>query len=60
TVACGALAGAVVVAGSVQAWDGMTPRQSADLPAVPLLAVVAVLVALAPAWLTPRPREEVR
>ena len=60
TAAAGALPAAVVVAGSVQAWDGMTPAQTATLPAVPLLAVVAVLVAVAPAWLTPRPRDEHR
>ena len=57
TVLAGATPAAVLVAASVQGWDGVVPGQQAQLPAVPLLAVLAVLGALAPAWSTPRPRE---
>lgn len=57
TVVAGAAPGAVLVVASVLGWDGVVPSQQAQLPEVPLLAVVAVLVAAAPAWFTPRPRE---
>jgi len=57
TVVAGSVPGAVLVVASVLGWDGLVPSQRAALPAVPLLAVVAVLVAAAPAWFTPRPRE---
>ncbi|GAA5029158.1 CbiQ family ECF transporter T component [Terrabacter aeriphilus] len=57
TVVAGAVpAGALVVA-SARGWDGVTPAQQAGLPAVPLVAVLALLVAALPAWLTPMPRE---
>jgi energy-coupling factor transport system permease protein len=57
TVAAGAVPAAVLVVASVQGWDGVVPSQRAELPALPLLAVVAVLVAAIPAWVTPHPRE---
>jgi len=56
TVACGAVAGGVLVAAAAGAWAGIVPTQRAEPPAVPLLAVLAVLVAALPAWFTPRPR----
>lgn len=56
TVACGAVAGGVLIAGAAGAWAGIVPTQRAEPPAVPLLAVLAVLVAALPAWFTPRPR----
>jgi energy-coupling factor transport system permease protein len=57
TVVAGAAPTAVLVVASVRGWDGVVPSQQAELPAVPLLAVLAVLVAVVPAWCTPRPRE---
>ncbi|NUR82382.1 MAG: energy-coupling factor transporter transmembrane protein EcfT [Dermatophilaceae bacterium] len=57
TAAAGAVPATVLVVASVQGWDGVVPSQRAELPALPLLAVVAVLVAAIPAWVTPRPRE---
>jgi energy-coupling factor transport system permease protein len=57
TVVSGAVPAAVLVYASVQGWEGIVPGQQAELPAVPLLAVLAVLVAALPAWLSPRPRE---
>ena len=60
TAVTGALPAVVLVTGSVQGWPGITPAPGAALPALPLAAVAAVLVAATPAWLTPRPREEDR
>ena len=57
TVLAGAVPATVLVVASVQGWDGIVPSQQAQLPALPLLAVVAVVVATVPAWATPRPRE---
>ncbi|GGM82766.1 cobalt ABC transporter permease [Terrabacter tumescens] len=57
TVLVGAVPAAVLVVASAQGWDGVVPSQQAQLPAVPLLAVLAVLVAATPAFFTPRPRE---
>jgi len=57
TVLAGAVPAAVLVTASLQGWDGVVPAQTAELPTVPLLAVVSVLVAAVPAWVTPRPRE---
>lgn len=56
TVAAGAVAAAVLVVGSVRGWAGIVPEQRAELPAVPLLAVMALLLAVTPALFTPRPR----
>ncbi|MDN5789789.1 MAG: energy-coupling factor transporter transmembrane protein EcfT [Micrococcales bacterium] len=56
TVLVGALAGAVMVTGSAAGWNGLTPSQEAQLPAVPLPAVLALLLAATPAVFTPRPR----
>jgi energy-coupling factor transport system permease protein len=56
TVACGAVAAGALVVGSVAGWEGVVPPQSPALPAVPLPAVLALVVAAAPAVLTPRPR----
>ncbi|GAA6525787.1 energy-coupling factor transporter transmembrane component T [Intrasporangium sp. DVR] len=56
TVASGAVAGGVLIAAGVGAWSGIVPSQQAEAPAVPVLAVLAVLVAALPAWFTPRPR----
>ncbi len=56
TVLTGALAAAVLVVGSVRGWEGIVPAQRAELPAVPLPAVLALLVAATPAFFTPRPR----
>ncbi|MEP7331987.1 MAG: energy-coupling factor transporter transmembrane component T [Terracoccus sp.] len=57
TVLTGILAAAVLVVGSVRGWQGIVPTQRAELPAVPLVAVIAVLVAATPAFFTPRPRQ---
>ena len=57
TVVAGAVPAAVLVVAGLRGWDGVTPTQRVELPAVPLLAVAAVLVAALPAWLTPQPRE---
>ena len=57
TVVAGAVPSAVLVVGSVQGWEGIVPSQQGELPAVPLIAVLALLVAALPAWLSPRPRE---
>ena len=57
TVVTGAVPAAVLVVASASAWPGIVPSQRAELPAVPLVAVGAILVAALPAWLTPRPRE---
>jgi energy-coupling factor transport system permease protein len=57
TVVLGSAPAVVLVVAGVRGWDGVTPPQRVELPAVPLLTVVAVLVAALPAWLTPRPRE---
>ena len=57
TVLAGAVPAVVLVVASAQDWPGIVPGQQAELPAVPLVAVVAILVAALPAWLTPRPRE---
>ncbi len=57
TVVVGAVPAAVLVVASAQGWEGIVPSQRAELPAVPLLAVLAALVAASPAWFTPRPRE---
>ncbi|MDV3220774.1 energy-coupling factor transporter transmembrane component T [Intrasporangium sp.] len=59
TVLTGAVAGGVLVAAHLLAWTGIVPAQRAELPPVPVLAVVAVLVAALPAWFTPRPRRAV-
>ncbi|MDC5699084.1 energy-coupling factor transporter transmembrane protein EcfT [Intrasporangium calvum] len=56
TVACGALAGGVLIVAAAGGWPGVVPSQRAELPPVPLLAVLAVLAAALPAWFTPRPR----
>jgi energy-coupling factor transport system permease protein len=56
TVVSGAVAGGVLVAASARGWTGIVPAQAVELPVVPLLAVLAVLVAALPAWFTPRPR----
>ncbi len=57
TVLAGAVPALVLVVASAQGWPGIVPGQQAELPVVPLPAVVAILVAALPAWLTPRPRE---
>ena len=57
TVVTGAVAAAVLVTGSVRGWDGIVPTQQAELPAVPLPAVLALLLAATPAFFTPRPRQ---
>lgn len=57
TVLSGILAAAVLVVGSVRGWEGIVPTQRAELPAVPLVAVIAILVAATPAFFTPRPRQ---
>jgi energy-coupling factor transport system permease protein len=57
TVLAGAVPALVLVVASAQDWPGIVPGQQAEPPAVPLVAVVAILVAALPAWLTPRPRE---
>lgn len=57
TVVAGAVPAAALVVASTRGWDGVTPAQQAGLPAVPLVAVLALLVAALPAWLTPMPRE---
>jgi energy-coupling factor transport system permease protein len=57
TVLAGAVPAAVLVVASAQGWPGIVPSQRAEAPAVPLLAVLAILVAALPAWFTPRPRE---
>lgn len=54
TVACGAAAAVVLVLGSVAGWPGIVPAQRAELPPVPLIAVLALVVAALPAWFTPR------
>lgn len=56
TVACGALTGGVLIVAAAGGWPGVVPSQRAELPPVPLLAVLAVLAAALPAWFTPRPR----
>lgn len=56
TVFVGALVGAVMVIGSASAWKGLVPSQQAELPSVPLPAVLALLLAATPAFFTPRPR----
>lgn len=56
TVLTGAVAAVVLVTGSVRGWEGIVPEQTAELPAVPLLAVLALLLAATPAFFTPRPR----
>jgi energy-coupling factor transport system permease protein len=58
TVATGAVAAAALVLASVQGWDGITPAQSATVPHLPLAAVLAIVVAAAPAFVTPPPRAE--
>ncbi|MEW1953257.1 energy-coupling factor transporter transmembrane component T [Terrabacter sp. NPDC080008] len=57
TALAGTLPAAVLVVASARGWSGVTPSQQAQLPAVPLLAVLALLVAAVPAWVTPPPRE---
>jgi len=59
TVLAGAAPAAVLVVGSARGWAGVVPGQSAQLPAVPLLAVLAIVVAAVPAWVTPPPREAI-
>ena len=56
TVVCGAVPGAVLVVASAQGWTGVVPLPRAAPPPLPLLTVLAVLVAALPAWFTPRPR----
>jgi energy-coupling factor transport system permease protein len=56
TVAAGAIAAATLVIASVQGWPGIVPSQQAELPPVPLAAVLALLVAATPAFFTPIPR----
>ncbi|MEO7132059.1 MAG: energy-coupling factor transporter transmembrane component T [Dermatophilaceae bacterium] len=56
TVAVGAQVAAVMIIGSARSWDGLTPSQQAHLPAIPLVAVLALLIAATPAIFTPLPR----
>ena len=60
TAAAGAVPAVVLVAASVQGWDGIIATPSPGPPPLPLPVVAAVLLAAVPAWLTPRPREEDR
>jgi energy-coupling factor transport system permease protein len=57
SVLAGTVPAACLVVASVRGWEGVVPSQRAELPEVPLLAVLALLVAATPAWFTPRPRE---
>lgn len=57
TVVAGAVPAAVLVLASARGWVGVSPSQRAELPVVPLVAVLAIAVAALPAWVTPRPRE---
>jgi energy-coupling factor transport system permease protein len=59
TVLAGTVPAAVLVLGSTQGWPGIVPEQTASLPAVPIAAALAVLVAATPALFTPRPRAQV-
>jgi energy-coupling factor transport system permease protein len=59
TVLAGAVPAVVLVLASSQGWPGIVPVQTAALPAVPVLAALAVLVAATPAVFTPRPRAQV-
>ena len=56
TVATGVVAAAVMIVASVGHWDGVIPSQRAELPGVPLLPLLAILVAATPALFTPVPR----
>jgi energy-coupling factor transport system permease protein len=58
TVAAGAVPGAALLLGGIEGWDGIVPAQSASLPHLPLAAVLAIVVAAAPAFFTPPPRAE--
>ena len=58
TVTAGALAAAAFVLGGQQGWAGLVPAQTTALPAVPLAALAALLVAVTPAFFTHRPRQE--
>jgi energy-coupling factor transport system permease protein len=60
TVACGALAAGAVVIASIGSWAGVVPTQRAELPQVPLVAVLAILVAALPAFFTPQPVRRAR
>jgi energy-coupling factor transport system permease protein len=59
TVLCGAVAGGTLVVAAAADWPGVIPAQRAELPPVPILVVLALLVAALPAWFTPRPRRAV-
>lgn len=56
TVVCGAVPGTVLVVAGAQGWTGIVPLPRAEPPPLPVLTVLAVLVAALPAWFTPRPR----
>ena len=56
TVVCGAVPAGVLVVASALGWTGIVPLPRAGPPALPVLTVLAVLVAALPAWFTPRPR----
>lgn len=56
TVTSAAIAAAVLVVGSVQGWQGIVPSSRFELPAVPLVAVLALLLPATAAVLTPAPR----
>lgn len=58
TVVAGGTAAIAFVLGSVRAWPGLIPSQTTSLPQVPMLGLLAVLVAATPAFLTHRPRQE--
>jgi energy-coupling factor transport system permease protein len=56
TALCGALAATAAIAGAMLDPAGMAPStHPLVVPTLPLLPTAGVLVALAPAWLTPRP-----
>lgn len=56
TAAAGAAAATAVVVASVGNWAGIIATQRAELPAVPVLPLLGVLVAVTPAVFTPVPR----
>lgn len=58
TVCAGAVPGVVLVLAGLWGWDGIVPPQSASVPHLPLTAVLAIVVAAAPAFVTPPPRAE--